>query len=243
MTKKIIWGVIILIALFLAFRSCYNIDITRKLTVKDLVSQGLDNLGVLNGKVDVLSADVDTIKVDIHELKNRKGPTTIWRTKTVVVPQTGQLSGEQVYDNTPARQSTEQSKTTPQIGTITSGSSNPGPQDLLFCIDLEPAKSSDASKKFLFWELINNEGYSISNIVSNFTGKSANMLLAPGASVDGISYNGEILKISVSSIGNWYAQIMSVPMPSDFRPAIRSNKSGWSSRPMTRSGEYFVYLF
>jgi hypothetical protein len=119
----------------------------------------------------------------------------------------------------------------------------PGPQDLLFCIDLEPAKSTDSSKKFLFWELINNLGYRISNVVPNATGQAANMRLSPGASVDGISFDGDILKMSVSSLGNWYAQFMGVPLPSDWRPALRSYKSGWGIRLMIRSGDYFVYRF
>jgi len=131
---------------------------------------------------------------------------------------------------------------TAQAGTIIPGPI-PGPQDLLFCIDLEPNKSSDSSKKFLFWELCNNLGYNISNVVPNTTGKPANMRLSPGSEVDGISFNGEMLKISVSSLNAWYSQIFGVPMPQDFRPGLRSNKSGWQTKLMSRSGDYFVYRF
>ena len=245
MTKKrIFWVVVIIVILLVSLKSCFNIEITKKLTAKDVAVKVLENLGILNAKVDQLAADVDTIKVDVRELKNRKGPTTIWRTKTVVVPQTGQPSSEPVYYNT--QQSTDQPRSQrnePQTGTIVSGSATPGPEDLLFCIDLEPTKTSDASKKFLFWELVNNEGYSISNVIPNFTGRSANMLLAPGGSVNGISYDGSMLRMSVAFVESSYAKIMGVPMPSDFRPALRSNKSGWSSRLMSRSGDYFVYRF
>ncbi len=243
-TRNIVIAIVVFIVLLMWFKGCYNVDITKKPTTKGLVIQVLEGLGILNAKVDTLAADVDTIKVDVRELKNRKGPTTIWRTKTVVVPQAGQSNEPVYYAHT--TQTTEQSQSqrvTPQTGTITPGSTEPGPQDLLFCIDLEPAKTSDTSKKFLFWELVNGLGYSISNVVPNFTGRSANMSLAPGGSVDGISYDGEMLKMSVSSVGNWYAQIMGVPMSSDFRPALRSNKSGWTSKLMTRSSGYFVYRF
>lgn len=253
MTKKsIIWGVVILIILLVTLNSCF--EIKKKPTTKDLVIQVkdvavqiLESVGILQNKVDTLAADVDTIKVDIRELKNRKGPTVVYRTKTVVVQQS---SPDPVYYSQPQpqTQSTDQPQQrvepqrVEQVGTIVPGDL-PGPQDLLFCIDLEPAKSTDSSKKFLFWELVNGLGYQISNVVPNFTGKSANMRLAPGGSVDGISYDGNMLRMSVASVGNWYAQIMGVPMPSDWRPALRSNKSGWSNSLMTRSGDSFVYRF
>ncbi|HNW19628.1 MAG TPA: hypothetical protein PKL05_00070 [bacterium] len=190
-------------------------------------------------------ANQDTIKAIGRDLQGRPqqiyngGGKTIIRETIREIP----ASRDQSY-SAPAQPIIEQpQRATPQTGTITPGSNNPGPQDLLFCIDLEPAKSGDTSKKFLFWELINGLGYNISNVVANFTGRSANMLLAPGMSVDGILYNGEMLRMSVSSVSSWYAQIMGIPMPDNFRPAIRSNKSGWSSRLMTRSGDYFVYRF
>jgi len=196
-------------------------------------------------------ANQDTMKTGIRDLQGRPqriynggGKTIIRETIVREIPASRQPA-EPAYYSAP-NQSTEQpqaQRTTPQSGTIVPGSNNPGPQDLLFCIDLEPDKDSDTSRKFLFWELINNEGYSIPNVVPNFTGRSANMLLAPGASVDGISFDGSMLKMSITSFGNWYAQIMGVPMPDNFRPALRSNKSGWSSRLMTRSGDYFVYRF
>ncbi|HNZ51127.1 MAG TPA: hypothetical protein PKK28_00310 [bacterium] len=235
----IVVGVVIL--LLILFRGCYSINITRQPTTRGLVVQTLEGLGILNAKVDVLAADVDTIKVDVRELKNRKCPTkTVWRTKTVVVPQAQPQPADDQITIPPV--TPQPRRTQPQVGTITPGDT-PGPKDLLFCIDLEPTKSTDSSKKFLFWELVNNLGYQISSVIPNNTGKSANMRLAPGSSVDGIFYDGEMLKMSVSSLGNWYAQIMGTPMPSDFRPAIRSNKSGWSSKIMIRSGDYFVYRF
>lgn len=197
-------------------------------------------------------ANQDTIKAIGRDLQGREpqqpqriyngGGKTIIRETVREIP-AGRQS-DQDYYSAPA-QTTEQpqtQRTTPQTGTVVPGDL-PGPQDLLFCVDLEPAKLTDSSKKFLFWELVNNLGYQISGVVPNFTGRSANMRLTPGSSVDGISYDGEILKMSVSSVGNWYAQIMGVPMPDNFRPALRSNKSGWSSRLMTRSGDYFVYRF
>ena len=195
-------------------------------------------------------ANQDTMKTGIRDLQDRKPQKIYYGGKTIIretvreIPASRQPA-EPAYYSTP-NQSTEQPQSQrdePQTGTIVPGNNNPGPQDLLFCIDLEPAKSSDTSKKFLFWELVNGLGYNISNVVPNFTGRSANMSLSPGGSVDGISYDGEILKMSVSSVGNWYAQIMGTPMPSDFRPALRSNKSGWTSKLMTRSSGYFVYRF
>lgn len=248
MTKKIIIVVVVAVFLLLWFKSCHNI--TRKPTTNNLVIQVLEGLGLLNEKVDQLAADVDTLKVDVRELKNRKGPKTIYRTKTVVVQQPASQIVEPVYYSQPQPATPAVSQPIvqvrqvlePQVGNIVPGAT-PGPQDLEFCIDLEPNKSTDSTKKFLFWELVNGLGYSISNVVPNFTGKSANMKLSPGGSADGISFDGEMLRMSVVSFGNWYAQIMGTPMPSDFRPALRSNKSGWNNRLMTRSGDYFVYRF
>jgi len=239
--KHFIVIIVIVIVLLVWFKGCYNVNITPKPTTKGLLANILEGLGILNAKMDNLSADVDTIKVDVSELKSqsRKCPTkTIWRTRTLTIPQATQPVDDQI---TIPAVTPQPRRTQPQVGTITPGDT-PGPKDLLFCIDLEPTKSTD-SKKFLFWELVNNLGYQISSVIPNNTGKSANMRLAPGSSVDGIFYDGEMLKMSVSSLGNWYAQIMGTPMPSDFRPAIRSNKSGWSSKIMIRSGDYFVYRF
>jgi hypothetical protein len=248
MTKKIIIVVVVAVFLLLWFKSCHNI--TRKPTTNNLVIQVLEGLGLLNEKVDQLAADVDMLKVDVRELKNRKGPKTIYRTKTVVVQQPASQIVEPFYYSQPQPSTPAVSQpivqvrqvSEPEFGTIVPGAT-PGPQDLEFCIDLEPNKSTDSTKKFLFWELVNGLGYSISNVVPNFTGKSANMKLSPGGSADGISFDGEMLRMSVVSFGNWYAQIMGTPMPSDFRPALRSNKSGWNNRLMTRSGDYFVYRF
>lgn len=196
-------------------------------------------------------ANQDTMKTGIRDLQGRPqriyngGGKTIIRETVREIP-AGRQS-EPDYYPAPAQQPAEpQSRQTApqtQTGTIVTGNNNPGPEDLLFCIDLEPTKTSDASKKFLFWELINNEGYSVPNVVPNFTGRSANMLLSPGGSVNGISYDGSMLRMSVAFVGSSYAKIMGVPMPDNFRPALRSNKSGWSSRLMTRSGDYFVYRF
>ena len=199
-------------------------------------------------------ANQDTIKAIGRVLQGREpqqpqriyyGGGTIYRDTVVREIPASRQPAEPAYYSAP-NQSTDQPqshRTTPQTETIVSGSATPGPEDLLFCIDLEPTKTSDASKKFLFWELVNNEGYSISNVIPNFTGRSANMLLAPGGSVNGISYDGSMLRMSVAFVGSSYAKIMGVPMPDNFRPALRSNKSGWSSRLMTRSGDYFVYRF
>ncbi len=241
-TRNIIIVIVAIIVLLVWFKGCYNVDITKKPTTKDLVIQILEKIGLVETKVDTLAAQINE---HCGDNKTPTGRRTIIYRETVREIPAGRQPAEPAYYSIP-NQSTEQpqtQRTTPQSGTIVPGSNNPGPQDLLFCIDLEPDKDSDTSRKFLFWELINNEGYSIPNVVPNFTGRSANMLLAPGASVDGISFDGSMLKMSITSFGNWYAQIMGTPMPSDFRPALRSNKSGWSSRLMTRSGDYFVYRF
>lgn len=243
--RNIFIAIVIVIILLIWFKGCYNVDITKKPTTKDLVIQVLERLGLVETKVDTLAARIDERCGDHNKkIDAPTGRRTIIYRETVREIPAGRQS-DQDYYSAPA-QTTEQpqtQRTTPQTGTITPGSNNPGPQDLLFCIDLEPSKSSDTSKKFLFWELVNGLGYSISNVVPNFTGRSANMSLTPGASVDGISFDGSMLKMSITSFGNWYAQIMGVPMPDNFRPALRSNKSGWSSRLMTRSGDYFVYRF
>ncbi|HOR69263.1 MAG TPA: hypothetical protein PL095_00905, partial [bacterium] len=197
-------------------------------------------------KVNDLSADVDTIKVDVRELKGRKTPRVVYKTIKIVQPaQSSEPSGglqEPQQLQQPQEMQQEPPKPETVAGTIVPGPV-PGPQDLVFCIDLEPEKVNDSSKKFLFWELCNNLGYNISNVVPNATGKPANMRLSPGGSADGIVFDGETLRISASSLNAWYSQIFGVPMPPDFRPGIRSNKSGWQTKLMSRSGDYFVYRF
>jgi len=240
-----------MILLLLLFHSCFRVEVTRKPSTKSLVYQVLDRLGLLSEKVNNLSADVDTIKVDVRTLKDRKSPRVIYKTIKIVQPvQFSEPSGGlQEPQQHPQPQQLQEMPQPVQgetgraaHGTIIPGPI-PGPQDLLFCIDLEPKKENDSSKKFLFWELCNNLGYNISNVVPNATGKPANMRLSPGESVDGIVFDGKILRISVSSFSNWYSQIFGVPMPQDFRPGIRSNKSGWTTKLMSRSGDDFVYSF
>lgn len=236
-TKKIIIIIVIMILLLLLFHSCFRVEVTRKPSTKSLVYQVLDRLGLLSERVDQISADVDSVKVDVRTLKERKSPRVIYKTVRIVQP-------AQSLSETREPQQPQQEPPKPETvaGTIVPGPV-PGPQDLVFCIDLEPEKVNDSSKKFLFWELCNNLGYNISNVVPNATGRAANMRLSPGGSADGILFDGEMLRISVSSLNNWYSQIFGVPMPQDFRPGIRSNKSGWATKLMARSGDYFVYRF
>ncbi|HOS99140.1 MAG TPA: hypothetical protein PLQ46_01675 [bacterium] len=245
-TKKIIIIIVIMILLLLLFHSCFRVEVTRKPSTKSLVYQVLDRLGLLSEKVNNLSADVDTIKVDVRELKGRKTPRVVYKTIKIVQPaQSSEPSGglqEPQQLQQPQEMQQEPPKPETVAGTIVPGPV-PGPQDLVFCIDLEPEKVNDSSKKFLFWELCNNLGYNISNVVPNATGKPANMRLSPGGSADGIVFDGETLRISASSLNAWYSQIFGVPMPPDFRPGIRSNKSGWQTKLMSRSGDYFVYRF
>jgi len=235
-----------MILLLLLFHSCFRVEVTRKPSTKSLVYQVLDRLGLLSEKVNNLSADVDTIKVDVRELKGRKTPRVVYKTIKIVQPaQSSEPSGglqEPQQLQQPQEMQQEPPKPETVAGTIVPGPV-PGPQDLVFCIDLEPEKVNDSSKKFLFWELCNNLGYNISNVVPNATGKPANMRLSPGGSADGIVFDGETLRISASSLNAWYSQIFGVPMPPDFRPGIRSNKSGWQTKLMSRSGDYFVYRF
>ncbi|HQB26243.1 MAG TPA: hypothetical protein PLP70_00065 [bacterium] len=242
--KSIILIIILLLVLLLSFHSCFRVEVTRKPSTKSLVYIVLDRLGVLSEKVNDLSADVDTIKVDVRELKGRKTPRVVYKTIKIVQPaQSLSETREPQQPQQPQEMQQEPPKPeTAQAGTIIPGPI-PGPQDLLFCIDLEPKKANDSSKKFLFWELCNNLGYNISNVVPNTTGKPANMRLSPGGSADGIVFDGETLRISASSLNAWYSQIFGVPMPPDFRPGIRSNKSGWQTKLMSRSGDYFVYRF
>ena len=243
-TKKIIIIIVIMILLLLLFHSCFRVDVTRKPNTKSLVYQLLDRLGLLSEKVNNLSVDVDTIKVDVRELKGRKTPRVVYKTIKIVQPaQSLSETREPQQPQQPQEMQQEPPKPeTAQAGTIIPGPI-PGPQDLLFCIDLEPAKDNDSSKKFLFWELCNHFGYNISNVVPNATGKPANMWISAGGSADGIVFDGEILKISVSSLNSWYSQIFGVPMPNSFRPGLRSNKSGWQTKLMSKSGDYFVYRF
>jgi hypothetical protein len=242
--KSIILIIILLLVLLLSFHSCFRVEVTRKPSTKSLVYIVLDRLGVLSEKVNDLSADVDTIKVDVRELKGRKTPRVVYKTIKIVQPaQSLSETREPQQPQQPQEMQQEPPKPeTAQAGTIIPRPI-PGPQDLLFCIDLEPKKANDSSKKFLFWELCNNLGYNISNVVPNTTGKPANMRLSPGGSADGIVFDGETLRISASSLNAWYSQIFGVPMPPDFRPGIRSNKSGWQTKLMSRSGDYFVYRF
>lgn len=242
---KTFWIIVIILVVLFLFSQCTGSPkVTWPKTVGQYAKMTYEELVRHDTK---MSADHDTLQAGINNPGDCRPPSTIWRTKTVVVQQPSNQSAEPVYYSVPSHPQSQSAmeqpqRNEPQTGTVVPGDL-PGPQDLLFCVDLEPAKSTDSSKKFLFWELVNNLGYQISGVVPNFTGRSANMRLTPGSSVDGISYDGEILKMSVSSVGNWYAQIMGAPMPSDFRPALRSNKSGWSSRLMSRSGDYFVYRF
>jgi len=244
----IVWAVIILfLLLLLLFHGCFRVDITRKPSTKGLVYAVLDDLGLLSTKVDKIANDVDTLKVDVRDLKGRKYPRVIYRTVKIVQPAQSAPSVTQDVQQPQQPQQPQQllapepPKEAP-AGSIVAGPI-PGPQDLLFCIDLEPNKVGDSSKKFLFWELCNNLGYNISNVVPNSIGKPANMRLSPGGSADGIIFDGEMLKISVSSLENWYSQIFGVPMPKTFRPGLRSNKSGWQTKLMSKSGDYFVYAF
>ncbi len=250
-TKKIIIIIVIMILLLLLFHSCFRVEVTRKPSTKSLVYQVLDRLGLLSEKVNDLSADVDTIKVDVRTLKERKSPRVIYKTVRIVQPAQSSVPSEGLQEpQQPPQPQQPEEMPQPVQGetgeaahvTIIPGPIH-GPQDILFCVDLEPNKVSDGSKKFLFWELCNNLGYTIPNVVPNSTGKPANMRLSPGSEIDGISFDGEMLKISVSSLNTWYSQIFGVPMPQDFRPGIRSNKSGWATKLMARSGDYFVYRF
>ena len=236
----VIW-LLVLIVIILLLGKCGHP--TFKMGWQKPRSEVADGFAISHTNQDTIKAIGRDLQGRPQRIYNGGGKTIIRETIVREIPASRQPA-EPAYYSAPA-QTTEQpqtQRTTPQTGTVVPGDL-PGPQDLLFCVDLEPAKSSDTSKKFLFWELVNGLGYNISNVVPNFTGRSANMSLSPGGSVDGISYDGEILKMSVSSVGNWYAQIMGTPMPSDFRPALRSNKSGWTSKLMTRSSGYFVYRF
>jgi hypothetical protein len=198
-------------------------------------------------------ANQDTMKTGIRDLQGRPqriynggGKTIIRETIVREIPASRQ-STEPVYY--PAPQQSQQvlqppqQQVGPRSSEITPGNIA-GPDQFKFCIDLEMEKRNDDEKKFLFWELVNNRGYSIPNIVTNGKGP-ANMILRPGESVDGISYDGSILRISKSSMGRWYSEIFGIPMPTSFRPGIRSDLSGWgyTSKPMSSSGNDFVYRF
>lgn len=250
MTKKsIIWVVVIIIIILVSLNSCFEIKkkpTTKDLViqVKDLAVQILESVGLLQSKVDSLATDIGIIKIDVSELKNRKGPQTIYREIIREVPNSSRQPAEPAYYSAPQQVlQPPQQQVGPRSSEITPGNIA-GPDQFKFCIDLEMEKRNDDEKKFLFWELVNNRGYSIPNIVTNGKGP-ANMILRPGESVDGISYDGSILRISKSSMGRWYSEIFGIPMPPNFRPGIRSDLSGWgyTSKPMQSSGNDFVYRF
>ncbi len=99
------------------------------------------------------------------------------------------------------------------------------------------------SDKFLFWELVNNLGHSFDKVVNNQYGRPANMVLRPGESSNGINYDGNLVKMPVVAVGAWYREIFGSEMPSDFKPYLRGNRTGWSDRPMSKSGNYYVIRF
>ena len=242
--RIIVAVIILLLLLLLFFHSSFRASITRK---PSTIYTVLDKLGLLSEKKKKIATDVDSLKIDVRDLKGRKPPRVIYRTKIVQPAQSAQTVTGDVNEPQQPQQpqrllAPEPPKEAPVAGSIVAGPIS-GPQDLLFCIDLEPAKDNDSSKKFLFWELCNHFGYNISNVVPNATGKPANMWISAGGSADGIMFDGEILKISVSSLNSWYSQIFGVPMPNSFRPGLRSNKSGWQTKLMSKSGDYFVYRF
>lgn len=200
-------------------------------------------------------ANQDTMKTGIRELQGREpqqpqriyygGGRTIVRETIVREIPASRQPAESVYSAPQQSQQVLQpsQQQVPRSSEITPGTMS-GPDQFKFCIDLELNKSNDQEKKFLFWELAENRGYSIPNLVSNGKGLG-NMVLRPGESVDGIAYDGSVLRISKTSMANWYQIIFSVPMPANFVPGVRSDLSGWgyTSRPMQSSGNYFVYRF
>lgn len=195
-------------------------------------------------------ANQDTMKTGIRDLQGRKpqkiyygGGKTIIREIVREIPASRQPI-EPVYQQPQQlQQIVPVQQDSPRSIEITPGNM-PGPNQFKFCIDLEMEKRNDNEKKFLFWELAENRGYSIPNLVSNGKGLG-NMVLRPGESVDGIAYDGSVLRVSKTSMANWYQIIFSVPMPASFVPGVRSDLSGWgyTSRPMQSSGNYFVYRF
>ncbi len=97
--------------------------------------------------------------------------------------------------------------------------------------------------KFLFWELVNNLGHDFDKVVPNQFGRPANMVLRPGESSNGIDYDGNLVKMPVVAVKAWYREIFGNEMPNDFKPYLRGNRTGWSDRPMSKTGNYYVIRF
>ncbi len=97
--------------------------------------------------------------------------------------------------------------------------------------------------KYLIWELVNNLGHSMEKVVPNQFGRIANMVLKPGESSSGIDYDGSMIKMPVVAVKAWYREIFGSEMPNDFKPYLRGNRTAWSNRPMSKSGNYYVIRF
>lgn len=158
--------------------------------------------------------------------------------QTVKQQDVGQQSVQQqnVAQQTANQSSTQQSSTGGAVTGTTQSHATSGGTPTEFCVYL-------GNEKFLFWELVNNLGHDFDKVVPNQFGRPANMVLRPGESSNGIDYDGNLIKIPIVAMKAWYREIFGSEMPNDFKPYLRGNRTGWSDRPMSKSGNYYVIRF
>lgn len=192
------------------------------------------------------SKDTDTLKVKVVQCQKAIAkPRIVYRDRPVkqtvkqqtVEKQTVQQQSVQQQDSGTMEQSSvhQSSAGGTATGTTQSHAVNGGtPTE--FCIYM-------GNEKFLFWELVNNLGHDFDKVVPNQFGRPANMVLRPGESSNGIDYDGNMVKMPVVAVKAWYREIFGSEMPSDFKPYLRGNRTGWSDRPMSKTGNYYVIRF
>jgi len=195
------------------------------------------------------SKDTDTLKIRVIQCQKAIAkPKIVYRDRpvknqvvekqTVKQQDVGRQTVQQQDTGSAQQSSVQQSSTGGNeavVGTIQSNVSSGGAATE-FCIYF-------GNDKFLFWELINNLGHSFDKVVPNQYGRPANMVLKPGESSNGIDYDGNMVKIPVVAVKAWYREIFGSEMPNDFKPYLRGNRTAWSDRPMSKSGNYYVIRF
>ena len=196
--------------------------------------------------------DTDTLKIRVIQCQKAIAkPRIIYRDRPVknqiVEKQTvkqqdvgRQTVQQQEVDEASVQQSSVQQSSTGGTSSVAAGTFQSNVDNVgiptEFCIYF-------GNDKYLIWELVNNLGHSMDKVVPNQYGRSANMVLKPGESSSGIDYDGNMIKMPVVAVKAWYKEIFGSEMPNDFKPYLRGNRTAWSNRPMSRSGNYYVIRF
>lgn len=198
------------------------------------------------------SKDTDTLKIRVIQCKkaiakskivyrDRPVKNQVVEKQTVKQQDVGRQTVQQqeVVEASVQQASVQQSSTggtgSVAAGTFQSNVDNVG-TPVEFCIYF-------GNDKYLIWELVNNLGHSMEKVVPNQFGRIANMVLKPGESSSGIDYDGSMIKMPVVAVKAWYREIFGSEMPNDFKPYLRGNRTAWSNRPMSKSGNYYVIRF